>query len=1040
MVDTYNFKRTHTFHDNERAHPVLETLWYPGKEAPMIERANRLDHTIWFEIQEPGLSREEPETYIDKNGKLCGKRGFCSYPTWKEAWPQLSKLEPPRRHVFETLKSRVKPFMDLDLNNPPKELTAMAVMERAEKLLTKIFKDDYEVYLRQEDFCWSVSRIPYEHQKDYEQAVKEGRFPAYKDKLSLHLVISTHYPQVVFEAASDKHPSSSAGAFARKLRELGDELVSPMVDLSAYRHKQKMRTIYSSKPEKHYNILTPENESRFAARPEDYHITWFDEDVKILQVPPEQRSKDPVAMPRKPRKLYGAAAEIDDGTIERVLQLAQKIHPSAYYEKRSKQDLCDPAVGLHFNYTDRSEPCWTGNSHDQQGFVCYLGDYGSVWCRCWSDKCSRRHFLGDISSHYVIDHPLEEPYKADAVHINVQYLSQGLQKEQAAAAPFADAVQAHLAKKFQVLNISSALGTGKTTWLHDHIGDNFIGKSVLLVGYRVSLCHKLAADLADLEFIGYKMVPHHAVPGLANREAYPRVVCQLDSIWRFENDIEVPEFDLVVCDEIEMLLNHISADTLKNHVFIFDLLMGMIASARCGAITLDGLWGSRTYDALSQSGISQKLVINTHKPPQKTFVFTKNQQAWIQNIMADLRDEKNVVVISMAAEGLFQMTGRIRVFETAVVECCVDNNIKLPSSGPGKKRAYDQEAFSDLRTTPEEQIQRIQWTRECVDMGLPTIKIKRNGLNCLIPPSNALLTVSAHNSAQALNSGYNFYREFKRVAQQAGHIVKEHDDDVMRQAVQAESMKDQLTDRQLNLLNGVDLSEDEYDEINTRVIVGLEATTEDKYAVERHQFKLSYGLDRLSAEFLSDVKFQAAGMRMIVQQIVALGSTKGPMRHHHSIMFAEHTRELLDALGFAHMFDDDRHLTDDELVALREVLQQTHFFQNYSANIKIYSPQAKTVIDFTDAQAIVRAVNAVIGKAGLKLTRVKSERKHGHRRSYLTGLSKDLMPQQAERLKIKLEQKINNAHQPLKDYLSNLEIVHYKDLIDLTKDSFAIVH
>ena len=186
---------------------------------------------------------------------------------------------------------------------------------------------------------------------------------------------------------------------------------------------------------------------------------------------------------------------------------------------------------------------------------------------------------------------------------------------------------------------------------------------------------------------------------------------------------------------------------------------------------------------------------------------------------------------------------------------------------------------------------------------------------------------------------------------------------MMRHAVQAESMKDQLTDRQLNLLNGVDLSEDEYDEINTRVIVGLEATTEDKYAVERHQFKLSYGLDRLSAEFLSDVKFQAAGMSMIVQQNVALGSTKGPMRHNHSIMFAEHTRELLDALRIVHIFDDDRHLTDDELVALREVLQQTHFFQNYSANIKIYSPQAKTVIDFTDAQAIVRAVNAVIGKA-----------------------------------------------------------------------------
>ena len=36
MVDLYNFRRTHTFHDNERAHPVLETLWYPGKGARLL--------------------------------------------------------------------------------------------------------------------------------------------------------------------------------------------------------------------------------------------------------------------------------------------------------------------------------------------------------------------------------------------------------------------------------------------------------------------------------------------------------------------------------------------------------------------------------------------------------------------------------------------------------------------------------------------------------------------------------------------------------------------------------------------------------------------------------------------------------------------------------------------------------------------------------------------------------------------------------------------------------------------------------------------
>ena len=1155
-TSAYNFRAKNTIFEGSRGHPVLDTVWFPGTGAQsvMIERANRMEHDVWFEIQEPGATVKEPKLWADPKGKQSGFRGFCSYPDWKTAFPMLNQLEPPRRHVFEILKGPVKPYLDLDGDDTPADVTPEIVMERAEKLLTRIFRQDYDVYLQSSDFNWTVSKVSQKH----DAAAALGVAPK---KISLHLVISTHRPQVLFASSSSKHPDSSAYVIAKRLRQTGDEVVAPLVDLTVYDHNRKMRTVGSSKPQKHYSVLEPVDLEHYRRAPKDFYITWHDdeEDVRTLTVPLEQRSTEEVAMPKQPRKLYPKEVKIDDQAVQKVLEMLCKVHKSAYYEPRRTEDFCDPLIGLHFNYKDRAERCWTGNQHDQQGVVCYVGEHGAVWARCWSDHCKQQKYLGDLSSEYIVDdNDTEEPYESGAIHVNLKYLSKGIDRPDLPSSSrtddsescFQKIVDDHLAGKFQVLNISSGLGTGKTTMLHDHITKHFEGCSILFVVYRISLGLKLSSDLLDLAFINYKSVELVDVPNLDDREAYPRVVCQLDSIWRLEGDTSVPLFDLVVCDEIEMLLNHVSASTLRNPVRTFDTLIEMISIAKRGAILLDGLWGARTYNALSLSGISQRLVINDFRPVQKTFVFMKNEEVWLSHIADKLCDDKNLVIVclsasqakkievalveggivdeseilvhtskegdeerkqlenveqlwitkrvviysptvesgtsfdiphfhsqfiyccggSTTAQGLFQMTGRIRVFEDNVVECCADRNIKLPSSG--KKRAASGPLLSDFATTPEAEMQRIQWSRDCVDMHLPTVKVKRKGHTYFVPPSNALLAVLAHNAAQSENSKYNFYREFKMVAEkvrlvmsfggavlsiaclftaclqvlpiimvwnvQAGHIVKEHEDADMLIARKAEATKDQETERRQNLREGRDLSEDEYDELRFKVIRGKEATAEDKWAVERHEFKKSYNVDRLDDDFLEEVTYKPAGQVLAVQRNLALGSFKGQMKHDSAVIYAEHARGLFGVLGFAHPFDSSRIISEQELLGLVSDLKKTRFFADYAKSIVLYSRQAKTWMDWSGAVPIVRAINRVFKTAGLALEATEVSKKKG-KRVYQYNLNAHVAAKQAELLKLKIREHLDQVvDEALAEYLRDLPF-HYKHLICDKDDELLIV-
>jgi len=143
--------------------------------------------------------------------------------------------------------------------------------------------------------------------------------------------------------------------------------------------------------------------------------------------------------------------------------------------------------------------------------------------------------------------------------------------------------------------------------------------------------------------------------GLDNRDKYPRVVLQIDSLDKLTSaKWSAPQFDYVVIDEIESLLLHLSAKTLKEPVRIITKLNLMLNGTPNGnkpqLITMDALWSNNSYSYLKVYNISQKLIINEAPPRrQKKFTFTNCEfQDWIEEINSKLADGKNCILQTLS--------------------------------------------------------------------------------------------------------------------------------------------------------------------------------------------------------------------------------------------------------------------------------------------------------------------------------------------------------------------------------------------------------
>jgi len=201
--------------------------------------------------------------------------------------------------------------------------------------------------------------------------------------------------------------------------------------------------------------------------------------------------------------------------------------------------------------------------------------------------------------------------------------------------------------EYKILCIKSAYGTGKT-YAFKQVLEKHKFRKVLFITYRQSLAISLTNDLT--EKFGFKSY----LDKTTNIMTQDKLIIQLDSLKRMTYKLDSKEslldevyikYDLIVLDEIEGLLNHLSFNKI-NQTQIYNILVKLINNST-KVLCLDGDLSDRSMDFISNITKSYVLYNNVYKPVKKDFRMTHNLDKFNKAIDDDLKAGKKIVIVSM---------------------------------------------------------------------------------------------------------------------------------------------------------------------------------------------------------------------------------------------------------------------------------------------------------------------------------------------------------------------------------------------------------
>ena len=195
----------------------------------------------------------------------------------------------------------------------------------------------------------------------------------------------------------------------------------------------------------------------------------------------------------------------------------------------------------------------------------------------------------------------------------------------------------------KTLAIHSPMNTGKTR-LNEQICNEFGFKRILMVSYRQSLTNDLYGSFSKLGFKSY-------IDGFYNAN---RIICQIESLHKLNQTIfdgyyldDIAEYDLIIIDEIESILNHFRSTTIKDKEDTFNLFRDIIYNSK-KLLVLDGDFNNRSFDFISFFGKSI-ILENQIQKNKKHFIYTNNRHKFDVQIDNDLKEGKNIVICSMSS-------------------------------------------------------------------------------------------------------------------------------------------------------------------------------------------------------------------------------------------------------------------------------------------------------------------------------------------------------------------------------------------------------
>ena len=195
----------------------------------------------------------------------------------------------------------------------------------------------------------------------------------------------------------------------------------------------------------------------------------------------------------------------------------------------------------------------------------------------------------------------------------------------------------------KTLAIKSSYGTGKTS-LIKRILNKYKFKTILFISYRQSLTNELEHVFKKFNVKSY----------LNNDYTSDKVICQIESLDNLlkhnmsTSDENYIEYDLIILDEIESVLNHFRSTTIKNKEGVFDIMKNILYNSN-KILALDGDFNNRAYDYISYFGKSI-ILENEHKKNLKKFNFTNNKDKFDKEIDDSLHFLNNIVIVCMSSK------------------------------------------------------------------------------------------------------------------------------------------------------------------------------------------------------------------------------------------------------------------------------------------------------------------------------------------------------------------------------------------------------
>jgi hypothetical protein len=225
------------------------------------------------------------------------------------------------------------------------------------------------------------------------------------------------------------------------------------------------------------------------------------------------------------------------------------------------------------------------------------------------------------------------------------------------------------------LGIQSCMGTGKTCLLStlvQELAEVHGTKRVLIITYRQSLSLNMLSELQALGFENYL----DAKENKTDLSAAGRAIVQLDSIaMACHRGSIIPQYDLVVLDEVESTLHHATAKTQKERqATTFRTFCGVIkASTR--VLAMDAFMGAETQAFFKSLQLRMRVVHNTWRPQPRTMVFTNDQQEWVANLVQALAAGQNVAVASMKKHLVAELA-LLKEEEVLLYDSAADDTLK----------------------------------------------------------------------------------------------------------------------------------------------------------------------------------------------------------------------------------------------------------------------------------------------------------------------------------------------------------------------------